>query len=82
MKSPKSTEDLSKITGIASKRFISVCYNGDLVCAPLGDRGNKLLNVNVSKALDVFTKGMDYHSSYKARGIQDAISKWVLKNIS
>ena len=80
VKSPKSTDDLSKITEIASKRFINVCYNGDLVCAPLGDRGNLLSNVNI--ILDVKNNGMEYHSSYKAENIQDAISKWILKNIN
>lgn len=80
VKSPKSTEDLSKITGIPSKRFINVCYNGDLVCAPLGDRGKPQSNLN--KLSDLISDGMKYHSSYKAENIQDVISKWILKNIN
>jgi hypothetical protein len=84
VESPKSTEDLAKITGIPSKKFINVCYNGDLVCAPLGDRGKPLSNANkaLDKILDVKINGMKYHSSYKAENIQDVISKWMLKNIN
>jgi hypothetical protein len=84
VESPKSTEDLAKITGIPSKKFINVCYNGDLVCAPLGDRGKPLSGANkaLDKILDVKINGMKYHSSYKAENIQDVISKWMLKNIN
>ena len=81
VKSPKSTSDLSKITGIGSKKIISVCYNGDLVCAPFGNGStmqDKILSTKIALAVSL---GTEIHTTfYKFEYVQDAMSKWVLRN--
>lgn len=74
-----STVEISNMTGI--KNIISICYTGDAVCAPAGDRSTvdwakSIININLKVV------PFDIHSNYyKDVTVNAYTSKWIQSKV-
>ena len=71
---PDSTSDISRKTGV--KEIVSVCYVGDAVCSPLGQRSNFAWGKTlINTPLEIHTE------EYKKVPAVSAIAQWIEKRV-